>query len=187
MLNTPNILSIFRLCLVPVFVLVYFSGLEHSKLYSVLIYVLATITDFLDGYIARKYGLITNLGKVLDPLGDKMITFSVIACIAIDGIIPIWIVFLFAAKELLMGIGGLVIHRKAKAEIPPSNMIGKTATVLFFLVCVILMLFDNVPWTVAIVMMSAALLVSCTALVSYSFSYIRIMKGRAGKSGPGAL
>ena len=70
MLNTPNMLSIFRLCLVPVFVVIYFSGLENSALLAALVYAVAIDTDFLDGS-ARKYNLITNLGKVLDPWAIK--------------------------------------------------------------------------------------------------------------------
>ena len=131
MLNLPNMLSIFRLCLVPGFIIVYFSGLQQARLLAVCIYALATFTDFLDGYIARRFNLITNLGKVLDPLGDKMFTFSVLACITIDSIIPVWVLLIFMVKEAMMGLGGLIIHRRARVEIPPSNYFGKTATVLF--------------------------------------------------------
>ena len=177
MLNTPNILSLFRLCLVPVFIITYFSGLQRASFWAACIYALALFTDFLDGYIARRFNLITNLGKVLDPLGDKMITFSVLACITIDGIIPAWVVFAFAAKELMMGIGGLIIHRKAKEEIPASNYIGKSATVIFFLVCVLLMVFD-IPHGVAVAMVCIALFISFTAFISYIWSFKKIMRGR---------
>ena len=175
MLNTPNILSIIRLCLVPVFVTVYFSRLPNAALLAVLIYALATFTDYLDGHLARKYNLITNLGKVLDPLGDKMLTTAVLFCLTIDDVIPIWIVLIVAAKELLMGIGGLVIHRKAKVEIPPSNYIGKTATVLFFVVCVILMLF-KVGRTLSLILICTAVAVSLAAFVSYLKRFAGIMK-----------
>lgn len=177
MLNTPNMLSIFRLCLVPAFVVVYFSGLPYSRWWAVGIYALATFTDYLDGHLARKYNLITNLGKVLDPLGDKMLTFAVLACIAIDGIIPSWIVIIIFAKEALMGLGGLLIHRRAKVEIPPSNYIGKTATGLFFVVCVVLMLFP-VSETASTVLICIAVVVSLAAFVSYVIRYISIMKMR---------
>jgi Phosphatidylglycerophosphate synthase len=177
MLNTPNILSLFRLCLVPVFIIVYFSGLERASLYAAGIYALALFTDFLDGYIARRFNLITNLGKVLDPLGDKMITFSVLACITIDGIIPVWIVFAFACKELMMGVGGIIIHKRAKVEIPPSNPIGKSSTVIFFLVCVLLIIFD-IPHTAAVTMICVALLISFSAFISYVWSFKKIMRQR---------
>ena len=178
MLNTPNMLSIFRLCLVPVFVGVYFSGLDNSALLAALVYAVAIATDYLDGRIARKYNLITNLGRVLDPLGDKMLTFAVLACLTIDNIIPYWVLIIFAIKEILMGIGGLLIHNVAKMEIPSSNIIGKTATTLFFIVCVILMVFDGIPRTVTLPMICVCLVVSMAAFVSYFINYRRIMLER---------
>lgn len=178
MLNLPNMLSIFRLCLVPVFVIVYFSPLPAANVLAVVIYVVATVTDFLDGKIARKYNLITNLGKVLDPLGDKMLTFAVLACLSIDELIPGWIVAVFFVKEAMMGIGGLLIHRRAHVEIPASNYIGKTATVLFFVFCGLLILFDGIPHTAAVIMICVALGVSLAAFVSYLGKYISIMENK---------
>ena len=174
-MNLPNMLSLLRLCMVPLYVIVYFSGMKNAHLLALLVYALATFTDFLDGYLARKHNCITNLGKVLDPLGDKMLTTAVLVCLLIDGIIPGWIVLIIVAKEALMGLGGLVIHRKAKVEIPPSNYIGKTATVLFFVVCAILMLF-KIDHTVAVALVSLAVAVSLAAFVSYLCRFIRIMK-----------
>ena len=179
MLNTPNMLSIFRLCLVPVFVLLYFSGLPNANIYALIVFLLATITDFLDGYIARRFHLITNLGKVLDPLGDKMLTFSVLVCLTISRIVPLWALGVFFLKELLMGVGGLVIHKRAKVEIPPSNYLGKTATVLFFLVCAILVLFkdsiNNTPG-LATWLICCCLAVALAALASYVGRFRKIMK-----------
>lgn len=175
-MNVPNMLSIFRLCLVPVFVVAYFSGAEHAQWYAVGIYAVATLTDYLDGHIARRYNLITDLGKVLDPLGDKMFTFSVLACITIDGIIPFWIVIIFVLKEALMGAGGIIIHKVASAPIPQSNIIGKTATVLFFLSCAALILIPDIPYVWAVTMMCVVLAVSMIALVSYVAKFLEIMK-----------
>ena len=162
MLNTPNILSLLRLCMVPVYVIVYFSRLEYARVLAAVVYALATLTDVLDGHIARKHNLITNLGKVLDPLGDKMLTVAVLARLAIG-------------KEAMMGIGGLVIHRRAKVEIPPSNYIGKSATALFFVICVILMVFDPGK-TVSVILISFAVFVSLVAFAHYLRNFIGIMK-----------
>jgi len=122
--------------------------------------------------------MITNLGRVLDPLGDKIMTFVVLICITIDRIIPIWILIIFAVKEITMAIGGLVIHRVAKADIPPSNYIGKTATVLFFIACAVLVLFPKIPRSAAIAMMCVVLAVAVAAFISYAMNYARIMKNR---------
>ena len=174
-MNLPNILSILRLCMVPLFVVVYFSGLKDAHFLALLVYALATLTDFLDGYLARRLNCITNMGKVLDPLGDKMLTAAVLVCLLIDGILPGWLVLIVLVKEAMMGIGGLLIHRRARVEIPPSNYIGKTATVLFFVTCAILMLFP-VGHNVAVALVGAAVAVSLAAFVSYLCRFIRIMK-----------
>ncbi len=174
-MNLPNMLSLLRLCMVPLFVIVYFSGMQNAHVLALLVYALATFTDFLDGYLARKQNCITNLGKVLDPLGDKMLTTAVLVCLLIDKVIPGWIVLIVVAKEAMMGIGGLLIHRKAKVEIPPSNYIGKTATVLFFVTCAILMLF-RVEHSLAVALVSLAVAVSIAAFISYLCRFIRIMK-----------
>jgi len=161
---------------VPVFIIVYFSDETDNNLYAVLIYALAAFSDFLDGFLARKYKASSNLGKVLDPLGDKLMTISVMVCITIDGLIPFWAVLLAGVKELLMGAGGLVLHKKAHADLPASNLIGKASTVVFFLVCVTLMLFRNIPAEVSITLISIAIGLTFIALVSYLIKYLRIMK-----------
>jgi Phosphatidylglycerophosphate synthase len=178
-MNIPNMLSVFRLCLVPAFVILYFSGLVHAKYYAALTYFLASFTDFLDGYIARRFNLITNLGRVLDPLGDKMFTLAALSCLAIDEIIPLWALCLFFTKEMLMGIGGLWVHKRLQKEMPSANMLGKTATVLFFVVCVILLVVD-VPKNVSIPLISAALSVSMMALVSYLISFFKLINEGSG-------
>lgn len=174
----PNILSIFRICLVPVFIIVYFSNTDKINLYPALIYALASFTDFLDGFLARKYKASSELGKVLDPLGDKLMTIAVMVCITIDGIIPLWAVLVAVAKELMMAIGGLVLHKIARVDIPPSNLLGKTSTVVFFLVCVALMIFREIPENAAIALISFAIALTVIALISYINTYISAMKSK---------
>ena len=174
----PNILSIFRIFLVPVFIVLYFSDEHDTKVYAVLVYAFAAFSDFLDGFLARRLKASSNLGKLLDPLGDKLMTISVMVCITIDGIIPIWAVLIAGVKEILMAIGGFVMHKLASAEIPPANLIGKTSTVVFFLVCVTLMLFNNIPGGAAAIMISVAIGLMLIALASYINTYITVMKNR---------
>ena len=172
----PNILSIFRICLVPVFIAVYFADNRDIKYYAVLVYAIAGLSDFLDGYIARKYDAQSKLGKLLDPLGDKLMTFTVLVCITITRPILFWAALLFFIKEILMGIGGLVLHKKARVELPPANFIGKASTFVFFVVCVTLMLFRDLPDSIAIILTSGAICLTLIALAGYLRSYIRIMK-----------
>ena len=89
-MNVPNILTVIRLFLVPMFIIVFFSSLEKALLYSVLIFIIAGITDVLDGFIARKYNLITKWGQVVDPFADKMMQLTVLVCFSIKKYISVW-------------------------------------------------------------------------------------------------
>ena len=100
-MNIPNMLSVIRICLVPVFILVYFGDSPNSNIGAAIVYAIASLTDILDGRIARKYNITSNLGRILDPLGDKLMTMAVIVCITIDRVIPFWAVTVFLIKECL--------------------------------------------------------------------------------------
>ena len=178
MKTLPNILSIFRICLVPIFIAVYFRTSADTKLYPALVYGVAAFSDVLDGFLARRYKASSKLGMVLDPLGDKLMTISVMVCITIDLIIPLWAVIVAGVKEILMAIGGLILHKVAHVHVMPANILGKTATVVFFLVCVALMLFRSIPGGVATAMISIAITLTLLALVSYLKKYIKLMKER---------
>lgn len=180
MKHVPNILSSIRICLVPVFVLTYFSETGSIKIFAAAVYAAASFTDFLDGYIARKYSLISNLGKILDPLGDKLMTLAVLACITLDRVIPVWVVITALIKELFMLLGGAIIRKREGGEIPSSNIIGKTSTVVFFVVCVTLMLFRNIPAKAVMMMVSAAVVLMLIALVSYIRTFVYVMKKADG-------
>ena len=184
----PNLISIFRICLVPVFIVVYFTDERDIKFYAVLVYAVAGLSDLLDGYIARKYEAQSKLGMLLDPLGDKLMTFTVLLCITITSItgidsalrpILICTVIIFFIKEVLMGIGGLILYKKTRAPLLPANTIGKASTFIFFIVCVALMLFKNIPVPVTIVMICAAMFMTLLALSVYLYSYIKIMKTKS--------
>ena len=175
----PNILSIFRICLVPVFIIVYFTDDRDIKYYAIAVYAIAGMSDFLDGYIARRLEAQSPLGKLLDPLGDKLMTFSVMICITISRPILLWAVIVFFIKEVLMGIGGLVIHKKAHIELPPAIFIGKASTVVFFIVCGVLLLFGNLSNTIAILLISIAIALALIALTCYIRSYVKIMRSRS--------
>jgi CDP-diacylglycerol--glycerol-3-phosphate 3-phosphatidyltransferase len=176
-MNLPNVLSFFRLCLVPVFVLVYFSSIAHSGILAVIVYGVAALSDVLDGKIARKYNMTSTLGKILDPLGDKLMTFVVLVCITIDKVVPLWAVLIFVVKESLMGIGGLVLYKKL-SDMPSSNYFGKCSTIVFFAVCVILIIFkSSISHLGATIMISVAIAVTLVAFVSYVLKFTRIVGG----------
>ncbi|MDR2360876.1 MAG: CDP-alcohol phosphatidyltransferase family protein [Oscillospiraceae bacterium] len=173
-MNIPNLLSIFRLCLVPVFIVTYFDGGEYSGLRSVLIYGVASLTDVLDGHIARKYKTTSPLGRLLDPMADKLMTLAVLLCVTIDRIIPPWALIFFFVKESLMAVGGFILRHKL-SDIPSSNLFGKISTVVFFAVCVILIITNkSIPQPFPNILIAVAIVVMLLAFASYVQKYIAI-------------
>ena len=175
MKNIPNILSAIRIMMVPVFVAIYFCGLENSRFYAAMVYLLASATDVLDGWIARRYNLITDLGRILDPLGDKLMTIAAITCLAVDRRIPPWTVLFFSAKEVIMIIGGIIIHKRLHSEMPPANFLGNASTFVLFLVGMSLMIFD-IPWETSSIMMTFAICVAFMAFGSYVIAFVSFLK-----------
>lgn len=127
-MNTPNKLTLLRICLIPIFVLFLYWDIQHHYLYAFLVFVLASLTDALDGYLARKYNQITDFGKFLDPLADKMLTTSAFVCFIDLGfasstsvLIILFREFLVTSLRLVAAGGGVVIA---------ANIWGKLKTVL---------------------------------------------------------
>lgn len=178
-MGIPNILSIFRLVLAPVFAVVYLSGIKNAHIYAGIVYIVASVTDLLDGFIARKFNATSELGKILDPLGDKIITFTVLLCITVGGVIPIWVIVIYTIKELLMGIGSLIVQNRA-SSMPPSNLLGKSATVLLCIVCAALTIFTTIPQNIAVIMISVALAVTILALLSYANTFLKVVSESNG-------
>lgn len=132
-MNIPNLLTILRITLVPIYLFAFFSNIENKLLVSGLIFLLAGITDLLDGKIARKYNLITKLGIVLDPIADKMMTFAVLISFTYGGLIPFWILIALGIKEILLILGGGILYLFKGKQVLPSNKYGKLATVSFYI------------------------------------------------------
>lgn len=173
-MNLPNALSLLRLVMVPAFVGVFFSDVPHAHRWAGVIFLAAAITDMLDGKIARKYNKITRLGRVLDPLADKLMTAAALVCIVVADIIPLWIFIVYAVKEFSMMIGSIVLYRHID-DVPPSNYLGKTSTVVFFASCLAMMMFE-IPKTAATVVMSCALALTLAAFVVYGLKMLRLIR-----------
>lgn len=175
-LNVPNMLSIFRLCMVPVFVATFFMADPDKPRYGALIvYIVAQGTDALDGYIARKYNLITRLGRVLDPLADKLMSFTVITCLAIQNSALWWVVVIFFLKESMMGIGALVLYKHV-TDVPPSNFLGKLSTIYFYCVFIVVLLFQNLPPIGLLILLAVGVALTLVAFVTYVVSFIKQLR-----------
>lgn len=130
-MNIPNMLTVIRLILVPIFPLIFFSGIPNAMVISFIIFIGAGLTDVLDGYIARKYKMVTKWGSVMDPLADKLMSLTVLLSLTINKMIPLWIIVVIGIKELLMITGGVILFRRGTYV--SAKIYGKTSTVLFYI------------------------------------------------------
>lgn len=173
-MNVPNALSLLRLFMVPIFAVVFFLPDPNARYWAVGVYALAFCTDIADGYIARHFNQVTRLGRILDPLADKLMTFTVIICITAADIIPVWAVVIFFAKEAAMGIGAMTMLHKID-DVIPANALGKTSTFVFFVVCAALVIFPQISRTWAVIMISAALALTIVAFLYYLWLYLAVL------------
>ncbi len=186
-MNIPNMLTIARLFMVPIFILVFI--LEGTpKTWSGTIFILASITDVLDGYIARKYNMSTKTGQLLDPLADKLMQITVIVSMLCAKMVPLWFVLVLACKEILMICGGfyLYVHK----TYVKSNIFGKTNTVVVFCALVTLLLFTGSNETLKDIMLGVALGTNITAIISYTYLYFlqqKKFKDYIGKNKDGGV
>lgn len=132
MLNLPNTISAIRILLVPVFLWMFWYSSGHHILPGMFILAVAGITDIIDGHLARKYNLITPLGKILDPMADKLMILAVMTSLFLVGRFPFWLVVLIVFKELLLVVGSFFVVIREKAEIS-ANVYGKAATISVYL------------------------------------------------------
>ena len=135
----PNYLTVLRLILIPI---IFYLILTKHYTIAFILFSTANITDILDGYIARKYNLITDWGKLMDPLADKLTQISTISALIIKHIIPFWILAIITVKELLMITVAFTLYKKEIVTVH-SKWYGKVATILFFIAIVFSLLSES--------------------------------------------
>lgn len=140
-MNLPNKLTFMRLVLAVPFIycLQESTGNTTYRLIAFTIFIVASLTDWLDGYIARKYSLITDLGKIMDPLADKILVISAMVLFVKLDYIPAWMSIVVIAREFL--ISGIRTIAAAKGEVIPAGMLGKYKTTTQMVVIVIMLFF----------------------------------------------
>lgn len=137
-MNLPNKLTIFRVILIPFFVvLLLFDITAYDKWIALAIFIIASLTDFLDGHIARKYNLVTNFGKFMDPLADKLLVCSAMICLVELSRIPAWVVIVIIAREFI--ISGFRLVASDNGVVIAASYWGKFKTT-FQMVAVILLI-----------------------------------------------
>lgn len=180
----PNVLSIIRIILVAVFCIVYFR--PGMLVVALVVLLLSGLSDLLDGYIARRFNQVSDLGKILDPIADKLFQFSTVVCFVISGAVPFWAVAVIFVKEIVMLTGALIYYNKSDVVIP-AKWYGKLASSLYFL-CFLTVFFFQImenslivsalAHTVINVMFAVTLAVSVGATVGYITLACKIYYGK---------
>lgn len=142
-MNLANKLTILRILLVPVFVVAILSGIKNSLLISALIFAIASITDFLDGYIARKYDLVTNFGKFMDPLADKLLVAAAFITMVDLNLVSSWAVIIIISREFAVSI--LRAIAASSGIVIAASKWGKAKTLTQIIA--IMMILLNIPYS----------------------------------------
>lgn len=172
-LTIPNLLSIFRLLLIPVYVVIYLNATEPMH-YTIagLILAVSCLTDLIDGKIARKFNMITTVGKFLDPLADKATQFTLAVCLAIKQPV-LWIIAgLLFVKEWFQFIIGIIFFRKGKM-LKGALMSGKISTTVLFLSLILLVLIPDLSSTAVFWFTMVDCAVLLVAFVDYARTYAK--------------
>lgn len=148
-INVPNVLTIFRILLTPLFIICLFYPNQYARLWALLIFIIASVTDAFDGHYARKYDQVTKHGKFLDPLADKILVSSAFISFAILGLVPYWMVVLIIFRDLFVTGLRMVMESQGFTMITSNIAKVKTAaqiTVIIFILAFLGFQIFNFDW-----------------------------------------
>ena len=175
--NIPNCITVFRLLLVFVFIFLFASDMENKSLYCILTFVLSGISDVLDGFLARKLNVVSNFGKLMDPLADKLMQITVAVCSATVHPSLAWLPVFLILKEILMIFGAAKLLKKDKVVVQ-ANFYGKLASVICFLVFLVILVFPGMNPLLEHFLCLSFAVVSILAFVKYIQEYLRVNKNK---------
>lgn len=176
-MNLPNKLTVLRILMIPLFIIVAVAPLNWgvldisgtplfiTQLVAAIIFAIASITDWLDGYLARKHHLVTNFGKFADPLADKMLVMTAFIVLVGQGLVPSWIAAIIICREL--AVTGLRLLLVEDGEVMAAAWPGKIKTATQML-AIIFLLLNNVPFAVINFPLAQILLYVCLIFTIYS-------------------
>ena len=175
-MNTPNKLTIARMIIVPFLVIFLLTGWggEANRYISLTLFVVASVTDWFDGYLARKNNLVTNFGKFMDPLADKLLVCSAMICLIPLGKLTAWFVIVIIAREFI--ISGFRLVASDNGIVIAASYWGKFKTVSqMFMVIVMIMDLGGVFDVIGTVLMWAALILTIVSLIDYIAKNVEVL------------
>lgn len=169
----PNILSLFRLILIPIYIVIFLNAKDASDYYLAAgILAVSCLTDLIDGKIARHFNMISNLGKILDPVADKATQFSLILCLAMKRPVLWYLVTLFVIKESFQLIAGGLNLRKGKM-LKGAQLTGKICTTILFLSLIVMVMIPTLEDSVVCIIALVDAIFMVIAFVDYVIVYFR--------------
>jgi len=168
--HVPNLLTIVRFLLIPLILILIF---QDRYIEAFIILTISGITDILDGYIARKFNFVSDFGKLMDPLADKLTQISILVFLCIKNIIPTWMIVIIFFKELIMIVGASLLYKKDL--IFSSKWWGKLATVIFYIAiaCSLIIRYFKLNWSFDIYIYYIALFATLFSLVMYFKAFFK--------------
>ena len=173
-MNMPNILTVIRIILVPIYLYLFYTIGENNVLYAGIVFIIAGISDVLDGYIARKYDLTSDIGAALDPLADKLMAFAVLISFTTAKLIPSWVLKIIGLKEIIMITGGFILYLFKGNQVLPADKFGKIATVSFYIA--ILSVVFKVPYIIVKTLFIITVSLNIIAFINYFIIYLSMSK-----------
>ncbi len=176
-MNLPNKITIFRVCMIPIFLIfMLVSTIPGGRYIAAAIFIIAALSDLLDGYIARKNNLVTNFGKFMDPLADKLLVSSAMICLVELKLLPAWIVIIIIAREFI--ISGFRLIASDNGVVIAASWWGKIKTVVQMVMSIMLIInldfvFINVLEQIAIYLAAVLTIIS---LIDYMIKNKNVLK-----------
>ena len=157
----PNILSFVRLCLIPIIVWIY--CIRKDFIVAGVVIILSGVTDVVDGFIARRFNMISNIGKILDPIADKLTQLAVLICLVTRFPLMLLPIIFMIIKETAVSITGVWAVQKSK-NVPGADWHGKVATILLYAMMILHMFWYNITFTASLIF-----IIACTIMIGVSF------------------
>ena len=179
-MNLPNKLTLLRVCMIPFFVVFMLTDLggAYGKYIALALFAAASLTDMLDGKIARKYNLVTNFGKFMDPLADKLLVCSAMICLTAQGRLAAWIVIVIISREFI--ISGFRLVASDKGVVIAASYWGKFKTVFQMLMIIVLILdLGEAARLAEQALIWAALILTVVSLADYMVKNREVLKEQA--------
>ena len=174
-MNLPNAITLSRIFLTPLLVVILLTRIDGKEIYGVVIFVVAALTDYLDGYIARKRNQVTDVGKLLDPIADKLLITSAFISLVELNLAPAWMVVIIVGREF--AVSGIRSIAASQGYVMPANTLGKLKTVCQVLTIVVLIVADTYiePWErFGRFLLWVTVAISLVSAVNYLWIFLRV-------------